>query len=76
MRFYLIRRQGVKYRGDDVRASSEKYRAIFAPWLPLNSARIGYAKFFSRTHQGVICVYDKAGSVIETHEHAGDFKEW
>jgi hypothetical protein len=21
-------------------------------------------------------VYDDAGNVIETHEHAGDFKEW
>jgi len=24
----------------------------------------------------VIRVYDKAGNVIETHEHKGDFKEW
>ncbi len=24
----------------------------------------------------VICVYDNAGNVIETHEQAGDFKEW
>ena len=24
----------------------------------------------------VIRVYDEAGNVIETHEHAGDFKEW
>ena len=24
----------------------------------------------------VIRVYDAAGNVIETHEHAGDFKEW
>jgi hypothetical protein len=23
----------------------------------------------------VICVYDAAGNVIETHEHAGEFKE-
>jgi hypothetical protein len=21
-------------------------------------------------------LYDEAGNVIETHEHAGDFKEW
>jgi len=35
---------------------------------------IGYAKFFSRSRDAVICVYDKAGNVIETHEHAGDFK--
>jgi len=24
----------------------------------------------------VIRVYDEAGDVIETHGHAGDFKEW
>jgi hypothetical protein len=24
----------------------------------------------------VIRVYDDAGNVIETHEHAGQFKEW
>jgi hypothetical protein len=39
------------------------------------SNAIGYAKFFSRSHDAVIRVYDEAGSVIETHEHAGDFKE-
>jgi hypothetical protein len=24
----------------------------------------------------VIRVYDETGNVIETHEHAGEFKEW
>jgi hypothetical protein len=24
----------------------------------------------------VIRVYDKAGNVVETHEHKGQFKEW
>jgi hypothetical protein len=37
---------------------------------------IGFAKFYSRSHHAVIRVYDDAGKVIETHEHAGDFKEW
>jgi len=37
---------------------------------------IGYAQFYSRSHDAVIRVYDDAGNVIETHEHAGDFKEW
>ena len=37
---------------------------------------IGYVKFRSRSHDAVIRVYDEAGNVIETHEHAGDFKEW
>ncbi len=30
--------------------------------------------FFSRPHDAVIRVYDEAGDVTETHEHAGDFK--
>jgi hypothetical protein len=37
---------------------------------------IGYAKFRSRSHDAVIRVYDAAGNVIETHEHAGELKEW
>ncbi|MGC2354418.1 MAG: hypothetical protein WA496_13550, partial [Candidatus Udaeobacter sp.] len=34
----------------------------------------GYAKFYSRSHDAVIRVYDKAGNVIETHKHGRDFK--
>ncbi len=40
------------------------------------SKAIGYAKFFSRSHDAVIRVYDSAGNVIETHAHAGDFREF
>jgi hypothetical protein len=40
------------------------------------SNAIGYAKFYSRSHDAVIRVYDEAGNVIETHEHKDDFKEW
>ena len=36
---------------------------------------IRYASQYSRSHDAVIRVYDAAGNVIETHEHAGDFKE-
>jgi hypothetical protein len=37
---------------------------------------IGYAKFYSRSHDAVIRVYDHAGNVIdETHEHAGNLTE-
>jgi hypothetical protein len=39
------------------------------------SNAIHYAKFFSRSHDAVIRVYDKAGNVIETHEHKGEFRE-
>ena len=37
---------------------------------------IGYAQHCSRSHPGVIRVYDANGNVIEAHEHKGDFKEW
>ncbi len=40
------------------------------------SNAVDYAKFFSRSHDVVIHVYDEAGNVIATHEHAGDFSEW
>jgi hypothetical protein len=40
------------------------------------SNAVDYAKFYSRSHHAVICVYDAAGNAIETHEHSGDFKEW
>jgi hypothetical protein len=36
---------------------------------------MGYAEFYSHSHRAVIRVYDDAGNVIETHEHAGDVKE-
>ena len=39
------------------------------------SNAINYATFFSRSHDAVIRVYGEAGNVIETHDHAGDFKE-
>jgi hypothetical protein len=39
------------------------------------SNAIGYAKFFSRSHDAVIRVYDETGNVIEVHEQAGEFKE-
>jgi hypothetical protein len=34
-----------------------------------------YAKFYRRSHNAVIRVYDEASNVIETHEHARDLKE-
>jgi len=42
---------------------------------PVTNA-IGYALHRSRSHNAVIRVYDDTGSVIETHEHTGEFKEW
>ena len=51
--------------------------ARFAFWI---RAAMSNASFRSarriESSDAVICVYDEAGNVIETHKHAGDFKEW
>jgi hypothetical protein len=37
---------------------------------------VDHAKSYSRSHDAVIRVYAAAGAVVETHEQAGDFKEF
>jgi hypothetical protein len=37
---------------------------------------IGHAKFYSRSCDAVIRIYDSVGDIIDTHEHKGDIKEW
>jgi len=50
-----------------------KLKIIFISLCLSNAASnaIGYAKFFSRSHNALVRVYDETGNVIETHEHAG-----
>jgi hypothetical protein len=69
-------------------APAQRYRGVdlISDALPFGRLRYGgpdaannaidYAKFRSRSHDAVIRVYDERGNVIETHEHAGDLKEW
>ena len=40
------------------------------------SNAVRYAKFFSRSHNVLIHVYDEARNVIEMHDHKGELKEW
>jgi len=44
-------------------------------WYETPNNAIGYAMHSSRSHDGVIRVYDESGKVIE-RQHRGDFKEW
>jgi hypothetical protein len=44
-------------------------------FLTKNQA-INYAQNRASFRSGEIRVFDSTGNVIETHEHAGDFKEW
>ena len=44
---------------------------------PDEGAKQSATRSFAADHiNAVIRVYDEAGNVIETHEHAGDFKAW
>ena len=45
-------------------------------WDLKAGAAVGCTKFFSRSRPDVIRVFDESGNVIETHDHAGEFKEW
>jgi len=62
-------------RGFDLISDALPFGALWygEPDAVINA--IGYAKFYSRSHDAVIRVYDEAGNVIEMHDHAGDFKE-
>jgi hypothetical protein len=49
----------------------------FGPLLYLEVREaVDHAKFYSRSHDAVVRVFDAAGNLIETHERTGDFKEW
>ena len=63
------------HRGVDLISDALPFGRLWYAEPNAISNAIGYAKFFSRSLDAVICVYDQAGNVIETHEHAGDFKE-
>ena len=45
-------------------------------WYTKPDDAVSYAKFFSRSHDAVIRVYDDGGNVIQTHEHIGGYREW
>jgi hypothetical protein len=45
-------------------------------WYDAPDNAIGYAMYSILSYDAVICVYDEACNVIETHAHKGDFKEW
>jgi hypothetical protein len=64
-------RAAISERRSDFRCAAHFSRL----WYVLISDAIDYARFYSRSHNVVIRVYDEAGNVIETHEHAGDFGE-
>ena len=62
-------------RGVDLLSDALPFGRLWYSESNAVSNAIGYARFYSRSHRAVIRIYDAMGSVIETHEHAGEFKE-
>jgi hypothetical protein len=63
MHVYEVRPRSDK-RGVDVISDALPYGALWYCEPNAISSAIGYATFFSRSHNAVIRVYDEAGSVI------------
>jgi hypothetical protein len=55
--------------------SSQRLIGAIIQELNAISNAVSFAKFRSRSHDVVIRVYDEAGKVIETHDHAIEFRE-
>jgi hypothetical protein len=63
------------HRGVDLISNALPFGRLWYAEPNAISNAIGYAKFYSRSHKSLIRVFDEAGTVIETCEHAGDFQE-
>jgi hypothetical protein len=61
------------HRGFDLISDALPFGRLWYGEPDAISNAVDYAKFRSRSHDAVIRVYDEAGNVIETHEHAGEF---
>ena len=64
------------HRGVDLISDALPFGRLWYYGPNAASNAIGYASHYSRSHGAVIRVYDETGSLVETHEHAGEFKEW
>jgi len=69
-------RQRKDHRGVDLISDVLPFGRLWYDGPNAASNAVSYAMHYSRSHCAVIRVYDEAGNVIETHEHAGDFREF
>ena len=72
MHVYEVRPRRDK-RGVDLISDALPFGALWYSEPDAITNAIGYAKFYSRSHDAVIRIYDETGNVIETHEQAGRF---
>ena len=64
------------HRGVDLISDALPFGRLWYDGPNAASNATGYAMHDSRSAAAVIRVYDAASNVIETHEHAGELKEW
>jgi hypothetical protein len=74
MHIYEIRLRADKH-GFDLSSDALPYSPLWYRGPNAIGDAVSFAKSYSRSHNAVIRVYDAADNVIETQEHAGDFKE-
>jgi hypothetical protein len=74
LRLYEVRPRADR-RGADLISDALPFGRLWYGDRNAVSNAIGYAMHYSRSADAVIRVYDEAGNVIETPEHAGQFKE-
>jgi hypothetical protein len=63
------------HRGVDLISDALPFGRLWYGEANAISNAVGYAKFYSCSHDAVIRVYDEAGNVVETHGYAGEFQE-
>ena len=68
---YEVRPRADK-RGFDLISEALPFRKL---WYCKADDAVGYAKFYGRSHMGMVPVFDHSGALIETHELRGAFRE-
>jgi hypothetical protein len=63
------------HRGADLISDALPFSRLWYGQPNAVASAIDSAKFHSRSHRALIRVYDEACDVIQTHDHAGDFKD-
>jgi hypothetical protein len=70
---YEVRRRK-DHRGVDLISDALPFGRLWHGEPDAITNAVGYAKFFSRSHDAMIRVYDSSVNVIERHEHKGRFQ--
>ena len=68
MHLYEVRSRK-DHRGVDLISAALPFGGLWYAGPNATENAIGYAKFYSRSHDAVIRVYDDAGNVIGTQRH-------